>query len=142
MWMSGLLETFRANRRYALLLAVIAATLPCYCAGFIAIQRAPGRQTLMPTETMQSRSATPAPPTSTFILATPSQTLTPTRTPIGFTPNTPTPSFTPRPSDTPTPTITETPTVTDTPLPTATFTEVPTNTLAPTNTTAPPTTNP
>src|SRR5512146_1833625 len=94
-------------RRRLILIAIVLATIPCYCLGGIALMLAP-----------QPGSVTPT--------ATPTDTPTPTAT------GTTTPTITSSPSPTgtvsPTPTITLTPTVTNTPFvpPTFTFTASPT----------------
>jgi hypothetical protein len=130
---------FGRQRIYYFLLAIILATIPCYCAGLAAIQRAPGTPSPTiepsPTEAPPTVTATAEPPTPTH---TQGATETPTATSTGFVPFTATPSYTPRPSDTPSPTGTHSPTPSETPMPSptrsATPTRTPTHTASPTST--------
>ena len=131
----------RRRRRYAILAGVVVATLPCYCAGWIAIRRAP-EVSLLPTETPTTvaiiQTLIPS-PTDTI---TPTITLTPSSTPTSFVPSpSPTPTETPTASDTPLPSDTPVPTntPTHTPLPTATYTSTPIATDTPIPTSPPPT---
>lgn len=107
----------RRRTGYAVLLAVIVATIPCYClGGYLLTQGVPPafRPKVQPTPTQLD-------PTPTANL--------PTLTPL---PDTPTPTETIEPTPTQMPTLTHTPTVlpteTETPLPTETPTETPTPT--------------
>ncbi len=119
----------RLRTLHLVLIAVIVASLPCYCAGLIAIRRAPGEPT--PTAAVSPTPSATAPlvaPSATLI---PGPTLTPSITPTaaGLHPLdqyadwnpvpdqhvdshfhrhagphlTPTPTDTPVPTDTPTP---------------------------------------
>lgn len=129
------------KRRYTLLIAITLMTIPCYCAGWTAIQRAPSRSTPTQTHTVVPRSETPDFRTPFTSPQSPTITHTPTVTNTGFVPPSYTPSFTPDITITQnfTPFIldTETPTVTLTPIPT----DTPTQTQPPTSTEtqAPPT---
>ncbi|MCX6071336.1 MAG: hypothetical protein NTU91_10845, partial [Chloroflexi bacterium] len=110
----------RFRTLHLVLIAIIVASLPCYCAGLIAIRRAPGEVT--PTAAISPApldTATPASPSDTPI---PGPTLTPsiTQTLLVFTPSTVTPTATPSPANTLTPTYTDTPVPTLTPTPTDT----------------------
>src|SRR3989304_12977 len=121
------------RRTYTILAGIIILTLPCYCAGFVALALAPrpGR----PTPTSQEATLTSPPllPTVTETLAGP-----PTGTAVTFTPGPPTATLqsTPTqfipPSRTPTATFTDTPT--NTPPLTPTFTLAPTLTATDTRT--------
>ncbi len=110
----------RRQRRYAILVGIILITLPCYCAGWIAIRRAP-EVSLLPTETATSEPIVQTLTPSPTVTITATITLTPTMTPTGFVPS-------PSPTTTITPTPTETPIPSDTPLPTDTPTNTPTQT--------------
>lgn len=147
--------SLRRRRLYTLLIAIVLATIPFYCAGAMAIRRAPpgGLSTRTPTSTATLRAATSTPPPPTATRRRP-PTSTPTVTTTPFVPYTPTPSYTPEPTatktlvptntpkptatNTPTatkvPTATHTPTSTSTPTPTATNTSTPTATSTPTST--------
>jgi hypothetical protein len=138
-------DPFARSRLRKIFAAVIVATLPCYCAGLVAILLAPGNPL------RGVRTSTPLPSVTPIIYAT--QTSTLTLIPPPYT-DTPTPSQTPTPTitatATDTPTITQTPTQTNTPTPsntpfipptftktpnyTATFTPTPTSTITPTPT--------
>jgi hypothetical protein len=101
---------------HIILVAVIVATIPCYCLGIQVIRRAPvvDRPTTtatvspsgIPTTAVATASRTPIPPYVT-------RTYTPV--PPFFTPYTPTTTFTPEPTATNTPTFTLTPSPTFTP---------------------------
>lgn len=123
---------FGRHRIYYFLVAIILATIPCYCAGLAAVQRAPGTPspTLEPSPTEAPPTATPTevPPSDTPTEG-PTETVTPTST--GFVPFTATPSYTPRPSDTPSPTQTDSPTPSETPVPSPTRSATPTRTPTP-----------
>ena len=91
-------DTPRTRRRMRLI-AVIIATIPCYCAGFIALSFAPNpRATSTPTIT-ETTTGTPITPTVSFTPLILTGTITPT----------PTITETPTPSITPSPTLTLTP---------------------------------
>ena len=151
-------DPFARSRLRKVLVAVILATIPCYCAGLVAVLLAPGRpgQTSI-TPTLVS-SWTPVvfvtrTPTTSYtpllptISATPSQTptVTTTATTTNTSTITPTPtiSTTPTPTNTPflPPTFTSTqslpPTYTSTPIPSATHTPLPTFTDTPISTDTP-----
>jgi len=118
-------STQRPRPLYLVLVAIVLATLPCYCAGLIAIRRAPGEATPTPVVTPTlTASVSPALPSETPI---PGPTLTPsiTQTLLVFTPSTATPS------------PTQTPVPTDTPMPTSTDTLIPSDTPTPTDTPTP-----
>ncbi len=144
-------------RTYKILVGIILLTLPCYCAGILALtwrgpnQGSAATPTLLPTVTSQGLpgttpgiltmlpSFTPGPPTIT-LPATPTQFAPPSRTP-SFTPtvtetptSTSTPTITATPTHTPSVTSTLTPTVTST----ATLTPIPPTSTA-THTALPPT---
>jgi hypothetical protein len=112
-------QTKRNRRRlYGILIGIILVTIPCYCAGLVAIRRAPQHVTptasIGPTFTQAPFIASPTPTSTAALTATPTRTITPTP----FVPPTPTPTFTPEPTKTPTPTPTNTPTLTPTAAPT------------------------
>ena len=136
------------TRLRVILIIIILVTIPCYCAGIMAVTM--GRRnpptptmTLPPTRTAITELpmvATPFPsftPSLTAII--PTQTPIPTRTPVPTTTQTATPtsSDTPTSSPTQTNTITPLPTQTDTLIPTDTSTPLPTFTHTITSTTAP-----
>lgn len=101
----------RQRTIYGLLIAVILATVPCYCLGGWALSQ---DFRLIPTPTptfTPTATHTPVPPT-----ATPTATSTPTAT------------LPPTPTEEPSPTVTHTPTPTETVTPTATATETATAT--------------
>lgn len=129
------------KRRHALLIGITLITIPCYCAGWTLIQRAPSLLTPTGTSTTVPPSETSDDHTPLAPLESPTITQSPTITNTGFVPPSHTPSFTPEPSATVTITPfildTETPTVTLTPNPTdpPTLTQQPTSTA----TTEPPT---
>ena len=76
-------ETPRARRRMRIL-AVVLATLPCYCIGFIVWSLAPNPETATPTPTITQTGGSPSPVVSgTPLLVTSTISLTPT---ITFTP--------------------------------------------------------
>lgn len=125
-------QTKRIRLRYILIIITL-ATLPCYCAGLIAV-RAAGDRTPTPTPT-ETPTVTPSPtitPSPTDI-PTITMTITPTDTP------THTETASPTPTETASPTATETPTPTETTpaLPTATETEPAVDTPVPTPTETP-----
>jgi hypothetical protein len=134
----------KRNRLRYILIVITLVTLPCYCAGLIAV-RAAGERTSTPT-------ATETPTVTPSATETPSPTDSPTIT-LTIT-STHTPTFTetasPTPTETSSPTVTETetstPTATMTASPTATSTSTATNTPLPspteTPTPPPPTENP
>ena len=93
------------RRAYAILAGIIAATIPCYCAGIMAIQRSPGRATETPTVTSTSTIVSIEPLATATFTPIPTDTLTPTITMTPFVP----PSKTSSPSITPSSTATETP---------------------------------
>ncbi|MBE0669856.1 MAG: hypothetical protein IH588_04645 [Anaerolineales bacterium] len=130
------------TRRRMRILAVIIATIPCYCAGFIALSFAPDARAT-PTPTITETGVTPSATlifsftpeivtgttTPTFTATpTPTETLTPTLTLTPFQPPSSTPSSTNTPTSTPsdTPTSTQTPTITPTFTPTQTPSATPT----------------
>ena len=133
------------RRTYTVLIGIIVLTLPCYCAGIVALMLAPGEgapptlpAVLSPTPT-ETATVVDIPGTLTAIPTATRFTPTPLpSTPDQFTTPTTLPSATPTPTETPTsePTATLLPTATDTPtetpMPTATFTSVPTATSTPT----------
>ncbi len=147
----------RQRTIYGLLIAIIMATVPCYCLGGWALSQ---DFRLIPTPTATFT------PTATYTVVPPTATATATSTPTATLPPTPTeepsPTITPTPTATETATPTETATQTATPTATATTTPTPTltgtatatvtptatptgtstATLTPTNTTAPPTATP
>ncbi|MHB8776773.1 MAG: hypothetical protein ACYC6R_03290 [Anaerolineales bacterium] len=139
-------DTPRTRRRMRIL-AVIIATIPCYCAGFIALSFAPdtratATQTPSITETLaspdQNLSLTPVIATDTITptftaTPTPTESATPTVSFTPFQPATDTPTFTSTPSNTPTLTPSSTPTPSNTPSNTPTFTptQTPSNTPVP-----------
>src|SRR5215216_2664302 len=92
------------RRTYTILTGIILLTLPCYCAGFIALSIGPGAAgsdstaTNLPTLTGQPSATATILPTATATLGPPIETLTPP--PSQFVP----PSRTPTNSPTPTPT--------------------------------------
>jgi hypothetical protein len=106
----------RVRILHIVLVAIILATIPCYCLGVQVIRRAPvvERPTVtatvspsgIPITAVATASRTPIPPYVT-------RTYTPV--PPFFTPYTPTTTFTPEPTATNTPTITLTPSPTLTP---------------------------
>ena len=115
---------------YVFLGAIIVATIPCYCAGYVAIRNAPGEATATPSAT-----ATVPPPSPTVFItlpasASPTETTAPGTASPTFAPPTATQTFTPFPTSTFTPTITDT--WTPTPSETASNTPVPTATETPT----------
>jgi hypothetical protein len=130
------------NRMRIALVAIIAATIPCYCLGSLALWNASREQTdSTPTATMDL-SGTTLPitsPTLTLLFQPPTatqtgtatQTFTPTITYVLPPTKTPTPSPSPQPSLTPEPTSTST----STPEPTAT--DVPAASNTPTTMGAP-----
>jgi hypothetical protein len=145
----------RQRTIYGLLIAVILATVPCYCLGGWALSQ---DFRLIPTPTVTftpTATYTPVPPTATprptstptaTLPPTPTQEPSPTITPTPTSTGTATPTATTTETATPTATTTPTPTVTGTATatvtPTGTSTETPTATVTPTGTTAPPTATP
>jgi len=133
------------TRRRMTILAVIIATIPCYCVGFIALSIAPNtRITPTPTVTLSASEISPTVSATTAVFTTtitPTFTITSTST-VTVTP-TATVSFTPFPPITFSPTFTNTPThtatftVTNTFTPSATFTITPSPTFTPTVTNTP-----
>jgi len=111
-----MMEKLRAQKPiYTILIAVIIATIPCYCLGFVALAIRPSPLTPTPipetTETaVPNASATPyevGPGTGTpskTLQPTPTQWFPPTRTPTPTATETPLPSMTPTDTPTPTPT--------------------------------------
>jgi hypothetical protein len=143
-------DPFARSRLRKIIVAVIIATLPCYCAGFVAILLSPGNPLRGVGTPAQLPSRTPViyatqTATITLTLLPPTATLTPSQTPTltttGTTTNTPTITHTPTDTNTPTPSNTPflPPTSTNTPTYTATFTptNTPTFTLTPTRTNIP-----
>jgi len=122
------------RRIRSFLLIAILATLPCYCAGYFAVQTVRNRPTptITPTFTI-TPTATETPVNTPTLTLTPTITETPTITPT----ETPTPTITETPTITPTYTATATATNTATYTPTATATYTPTITLTPSNTPEP-----
>ncbi len=125
----------RRRMAYSVLVAIIAATVPCYCIGGLALVQGLPRQpvpAIVPTSTTLPLSPTsmPLPPTPT---AAPSATPTPTTaleaTPTQQSTATYTPTAMPTETHTPTPTETETMTLEPSSTPTATSTATPTVTL-------------
>jgi hypothetical protein len=115
----------RRRTGYSVLLAVIVATIPCYCiGGYVLTQGLP--------PALQPKVQPVASPTMTL---EPTPTDRPVETPV---PNTPTPTETVLPTPTQMPTLTHTPTAqpteTETPTPTEAATETPTATATPTET--------
>src|SRR3972149_3062471 len=115
---------------YVFLGAIIVATIPCYCAGYVAIRNAPGEATATPSAT-----ATVPPPSPTVFVTFPAtapatETTAPGTASPTFSPPTATQTFTPFPTSTFTPTITDTSTLT--PSATASNTAEPTATETPT----------
>ena len=155
----------RQRTIYGLLIAIILATVPCYCLGGWALSQ---DFRLIPTPTATftpTATYTPVPPTATprptstptaTLSPTPTQEPSPTITPTPTSTETATPTATITETATPTATITETatPTATTSPTPTltgtatatvtptGTSTGTPTATVTPTGTTAPPTATP
>ncbi|HUT18184.1 MAG TPA: hypothetical protein VM366_03415 [Anaerolineae bacterium] len=145
----------RQRTIYGLLIAVIVATVPCYCLGGWALSQ---DFRLIPTPTATftpTATYTPVPPTATphptptptaTLPPTPTQEPSPTITPTPTSTGTATPTATTTETATPTATTTATPTLTGTATatvtPTGTSTETPTATVTPTGTTAPPTATP
>jgi hypothetical protein len=146
----------RRRTGYNVLVAVIVATLPCYCIGVYALveglppvlrPRALATPTpIDPTPTTHLPTNTPLPDTPTATVTatetvepTPTQmptlTLTPTALPTETATEapteTPTPTATESPTETVTPTATETATITATPEPTATSTRTTSGTIQP-----------
>jgi hypothetical protein len=103
-------DPFARSRLRKVLVVVILATIPCYCAGLVAILLAP--------ETINRASGTP--------------TFTSTWTPVVFASLTPSTTFTPLPFVTQTPSLSPTATTTGTTTLTPTTTQTPTNTTSPT----------
>jgi hypothetical protein len=132
--------TFTMNSRVRIryiLVIIILATLPCYCAGLLVVQLV-NRSPVQPT---------PAPTAPAFLTATwtlfalPTFSLTPTFTLATLTPTftgSVTPTLTPFFTPTSTQTLTLTSVPTDTPYPTPTDTLTPTLTETPTETHPPP----
>jgi len=120
------------RRTYAILIGVILLTVPCYCAGVVALILAPDETAVIPTITptatiTATNTQLPAPNPLTAVptnnpTITPGATETLPPTPGQFETETPIPSQTPTFTHTPTPTLisTETATATATPTPTAT----------------------
>ena len=141
-------DPFARSRLRKVLAAVILVTIPCYCAGLLAILFAPGRYEdtpVTPSPTSSSTAVVFASQTLTTFTASPQfSTLTPSQTPIltstGTITNTPTITPTPTTSTTPTPSNTPfqpPPTFTNTPIPSPTHTSPPTLTSTPTPTLEP-----
>ncbi len=132
------MESLRTRKPiYTVLIAIILATIPCYCLGFIALslRTSTGRPTPSPTFTAELTLAPTETPHGVGGTSVP-RTLEPTPTqwyPPTFTP-TPSPTLTPTPTETPSPTPTETATPTETPTLTPTMTATPTATPTPTAT--------
>ena len=142
------METEAVNARlrtYKILVGIILLTLPCYCAGFLALTwRVPDRN-VTSTPTLMATVTNPALPSVTAGILTllPSFTAGPPTkpleaTPTQFAPPSRTPSYTPTVTETPTTTATPTITTTPTPTPSVTSTPVPTLTDTPTATLVPP----
>ena len=133
-------DPFARSRLRKVLVAVILITIPCYCAGLVALLLAPGGPGHPSSTSTPLPSLTPVifatqTPTTSFTplpsieSATPSQT--PTFTVTATTSNTPTITQTSTASTTPTPSNTPfiPPTFTKTPLPTSTYTSTPSQTF-------------
>lgn len=105
------------------LIAIILATFPCYCAGLALVQLA-GQGTPTPAATYTPAWMKPVTPTlpllvfptSTPPLLPPTLTLPPTGTPTSTSTPTSTPTWTPTPTDTPLPTFTLPPIPTQPPV--------------------------
>jgi len=148
----------RRRTGYNVLVAVIAATLPCYCIGVYALVEGlppalrprvlatptpldPTPTTNLPTNTPLPDTPTPTATATETIEPTPSQMPTLTHTPTAVPTETPTitATVTEEPTETPTetatlepsPTVTETATVTETPEPAATNTPSISGTIQP-----------
>jgi hypothetical protein len=141
-------DPFARARLRKVLVIVILATIPCYCAGLVAILLAPSRireANVTPTLTSSSTAVVFATQTSTiFTSLTPTGSSTPSQTPTSTssatTTNTPTITQTPTISATPIPTNTPflpPPTFTNTPIPLPTYTSLPALTSTPTLTVVP-----
>ena len=129
-------DPFARSRLRKVLVVVILATIPCYCAGLVAILLAPGAinrasgtptftSTWTPVVFATSNAYDNLHPLLSIVTVTPSQTPTPTTT--GTTTYTPTITQTPTITTTPTPSNTPfiPPTFTKTPNFTATYTSTP-----------------
>lgn len=137
------------NRKpiYNILIVIILATIPCYCAGFIALAvypRPQGAATTSPTPALSlTFTQTPylvgpgTPQSDRTLQPTPTQWFPPTFTPTATATQTPTPTDTPTQTPTPTATATWTATPTPTATGTATATPTPTSTWTPTPTFTP-----
>ncbi len=146
----------RFRIRY-ILIAIILATLPCYCAGLFMVNQArtiaarpTATITLTPSQPPSPTQTGTLPPTAsntpTLAATTATQTPSQTPSPTGTATTTPTATETPTPSPSPSPTDTTVPPSdtpvppTDTPTPTATDTPIPpTDTEIPPTQTLPPT---
>jgi hypothetical protein len=131
-------------RTYKILIGIILLTLPCYCAGFLALTWRLPNNDLTPTPTLLPTVTSPALPSVTagiltllppFTAGPPTRTLEPS--PTQFAPPSRTPSYTPTTTDTPTSTATTTITLTPSSTPTVTSTSAPTITHTPTPTVVP-----
>jgi len=136
-------DPFARSRLRKVLVAVILATIPCYCAGLIAVLLAPGRPGQASITPTRVASWTPVvfatrTPTTSFTPAIPTSSVTPSQTPTATT----TATTTTTPTITQTPTISTTPTPTNTPFipPIFTKTPIPSATRTPFPTFFPPTT--
>ncbi|HNT77162.1 MAG TPA: autotransporter domain-containing protein, partial [Anaerolineae bacterium] len=98
---------------YRVLIAVIIATIPCYCLGFVALAMRPSSPS--PTARPTLTATTPPKATSTPYLVGPG-----TSVPLKTLQATPTQWFPPTRTPTPEPTFTGTATPTETPTPTPT----------------------
>jgi hypothetical protein len=132
-------------RTYKILIGIILLTLPCYCAGFLALTWRLPNKDLTPTPTLLATVTNPALPSVTAGILTllPSFTAGPaTKTlepsPTQFAPPSRTPSYTPTNTDTPTTTAVPTITLTPSSTSTVTSTSSPTSTHTPTSTPVPP----
>jgi hypothetical protein len=136
-------------RTYKILVGIILLTLPCYCAGFLALTWRLPNNDLSPTPTLLATVTSPVLPAVTTGILTqlPSFTAGPPTTtlqasPTQFAPPSRTPSYTPTLTETPSATSTSTITTTPSSTPTVTSTSSPAATLTPTATLVPPSLTP